>query len=267
MMEQQEKTVLGVDVGWSETESSTAIASLIWTPETIIFDWQLSTARPDDFDRASKSLGVDGRVEAAAIDGPLGRDFETLSTYRTCEQLLTKRLQPFIGKPGQTSSPHGLKLNKAANIAANSLCRGFDFAPACHPHAIAKNCVVEAFPTTFLGVLLGDDEMPAHKPGRRSDAYFETLAENGALTKLLLRLLPGRTVSPDFKEIHNHDARSAVICAITALCVHLEKYAAVGGEDGWIILPPLASESEAGMQPWAAELIRVNAEHPEQINF
>jgi hypothetical protein len=44
----------------------------------------------------------------------------------------------------------------------------------------------------------------------------------------------------------NHDDRAALVCAATALCVASGDYTAVGGQDGWIILPPLVF-----IKPWA----------------
>ena len=51
----------------------------------------------------------------------------------------------------------------------------------------------------------------------------------------------------------NHDDRAAFICALTALSVAAGDYTAVGDDDGWIVLPPVAF-----VVPWARELLIAN---------
>lgn len=48
-----------------------------------------------------------------------------------------------------------------------------------------------------------------------------------------------------------HDDRSALVCALTALCLVSDDFVAVGDEeDGWIVLPPPTL-----VRPWAMELL------------
>jgi hypothetical protein len=54
--------------------------------------------------------------------------------------------------------------------------------------------------------------------------------------------------------VTNHDDRAGLICSMTALGVASGIFPAVGDEDGWIILPPLAF-----VQEWARLLIELNA--------
>ncbi len=61
---------------------------------------------------------IDRPLLVAAFDGPLRSDLKVIGRYRLAEQLLTRRLCPLIGKPGQASSPVGKRLNAHANACA-----------------------------------------------------------------------------------------------------------------------------------------------------
>jgi hypothetical protein len=107
--------------------------------------------------------------------------------------------------------------------------------------AIHDRAIVEAFPSTFLGLMLADPSRLRPKRGDRSDAYFVSLVGGGGFTALLDRLLPGRSASTPSGDIRNHDDRAAFTCALTALCVAAGDVTAVGDADGWITLPPRAT--------------------------
>ena len=63
---------------------------------------------------------------------------------------------------------------------------------------------------------------------------------------------PQMRLSEPLESITNHDHRAAFICALAALCVARNQYAAVGDpEDGHIVLPPI-------FQPWAEDSLRKN---------
>jgi hypothetical protein len=74
--------------------------------------------------------------------------------------------------------------------------------------------------------------------GDRSDTFFKHLTETGTLQKLLLDLLPGRSLALPLSGVNNHDDRAALVCALTALAVAAGDYTAVGDANGWIVLPP-----------------------------
>ncbi len=101
-----------------------------------------------------------------------------------------------------------------------------------------EHAIVEAFPTTFLGVMV-DRPKALQRPKQKSDRYFVHLANHQRLD-WFLELLPNDwrwAYAPS--EITNHDDRAAFACALTALCVAAGEFTAVGDEDdGWIILPP-----------------------------
>lgn len=98
--------------------------------------------------------------------------------------------------------------------------------------------IVEAFPTTFLGVMIDYPALLNH-PKIRSDRYFIHLAENQCFNTLVKKLIGNYTWQHSPLEVVNHDDRAALVCAFTALCVASGEFTAVGDkDDGWIILPP-----------------------------
>ena len=243
--------VIGVDVGYSPTRRSSAVCRLWWTGTVV--GWEVDRFRYQDVDRelAFRKIAGAGPVLVAAFDGPLRRGLDQIGRYREAERLLTvKNLRSRIGKPGQSSSRNGRDLNAAANICVAGLMDVCEIGPAKHPEAIHDLSVVEAFPTSFLGVLLNYPEKVAVRPPSRSDAYFSHLAESGGLNRLLHHLLPDRRTTQNWRDVRDHDERAAIICALTALCVAAQDYVAVGDDDGWIILPP-----DTLIAPWALDLL------------
>jgi hypothetical protein len=260
--------VLGVDVGWSAEKSTTGAAVLSWTSaETTVTFARLPTA--DDARREGLvSLIRDREILALAVDGPIRGCLDEIGLYRDAELMLTRGLAGYIGKPGQTSSGNGRKLNLAASAIVRSVLETGWLAFAAHEARIHERAFVEAFPTTFLGVMLDEGCFPSH--GARSDAYFPHLLgpNSGAaplpttdrLVGLLGRLLPGRRLTTDhFGAVQHHEDRAALICAFTALCIVARTYVAVGdAKNGYIVLPPRANAGEPGLQPWAWRIIDAN---------
>ena len=233
-----ERSVLGIDVGWSETRPSSAVCRLSWDERRIHWETARFRATPSERQETIERVAGDRQLLAIAIDGPLRRGFDSIGRYRSAERLLGRgALAERIGKPGQSSSPNGRKLNAEANRTAESVKRRCSVAGAQHAPKIDEFAIVEAFPTTFLGAMI-EDPPPAHRR-KRSDVYFAHLAERRTFDRLAQRLLDGRTWSHDPGELRNHDDRAAFVCALTALSVSAGEFTAVGDErDGWIILPP-----------------------------
>ena len=142
--------VPGIDVGWSERRRSSAACLLTWAERTIGVQLCLFTARATHVRDSLAALVHGKRCLAAAIDGPLARGFPEIGRYRTAEMMLTRAFRSTIGKPGQSSSPNGVLLNRAANQAAAILGQLACVGPAAHRCAIAGTAIVEAFPTAFL---------------------------------------------------------------------------------------------------------------------
>jgi hypothetical protein len=247
--------VLGVDVGYSETASSSAVCRLDWDSARIGWTARRFRALPAEREDAIVAVAGGRRLEAAAFDGPLRPGFDVIGRYRTAERMLTRRLGARIGKPGQSSAPVGKRLNAAANACVAVVLDRCELAPATHPVSIDARAVVEAFPTAFLGVTLAD---PAAVPANRSDrskVYFRHLAEDGTLQALLAHLLPGRELSLAPAGVTNPDEQAALVCALTALSVAAGDFTAVGdAADGWIVLPP-----PRFVQGWARLDLEANA--------
>jgi hypothetical protein len=191
---------------------------------------------------------------AAVGNGPLRRGLDIIARYRTAERMLTRRLRPFAGKPGQASAPIGKLLNEHANHCAVAVLDNCDLGAARHSLAIHDRAVVEAFPSSFLGVMIKDPRALNARRGDRSDTFFQHLAEVGTLHRLVEQCLPGRSMASHPSVVTNHDDRAALVCALTALCVAAGDYSAVGDDDGWIILPPASV-----VQGWAMEALKANA--------
>ena len=231
-----EGSVLGIDIGWSETSRTSAVCRLSWDDRHIL--WKTDRFRATASERQTIShVAGENALLAVAIDGPLRQRFDLIGHYRSAERLLSCGVLPKrIGKPGQSSSPNGRKLNAEANKTAEFVRRLCRVSRARHAVRIDEFAIVEAFPTTFLGAMLEDP--PAHRH-KRSDAYFAHLAERRSFDRLAQRLLDGRTWIRDPGDLRNHDDRAAFVCALTALSVAAGEFTAVGDDrDGWIILPP-----------------------------
>src|SRR5271165_419801 len=181
--------------------------------------------------------------------------FSVRYSYRSAERMLTRGLNSKIGKPGQANAPVGKRLNDATNICAKIVRSQCRLAPAMHATRIDRLAIVEAFPSTFLGLLLADPSTVKVRRGNRSDVFFQHLSTSGKLQELMGYLLPDRTIDLDLTSVVNHDERAALVCAFTALCVAADDFVAVGNGDGWIVLPP-----RGAIQGWAMSDLKTNAE-------
>ncbi|QDZ12102.1 hypothetical protein [Devosia ginsengisoli] len=231
--------VIGIDVGCSPTRRSSAICRLNWTASLV--SWEINRFRASEPEREQAIFkSVSGhQITVAAFDGPLRRGFDIIGRYRTAERMLTRRLRPLIGKPGQSSAPIGKSLNHHSNECVRHVVTHGNVQDAQHSVAIDSKALVEAFPSSFLGLMIGDPVALAARRGDRSDTFFRHLAAIGCLESLIEYCLPGRQLSTDPNDIVNHDDRAAFVCALTALCVAVGDFVAVGDDiDGWIVLPP-----------------------------
>lgn len=247
-------SVLGVDVGSSSRRASSAACRLDWDRKEIRWTLQRFRALPEEQRRVLRAVAGMERLEAAAFDGPLREGLDIIGRYRIAERMLTRRLQPQIGKPGQSSAPVGKALNAAANDCARVVLEHCNVAPARHAVRIDGKAIAEAFPSAFMGTMLEDPGSLLARRGDRSDVFFQNLAQIGTFQRLLGHLLPGRAVANSFEAVTNHDDRAALVCAFTALAVAVGDFVAVGDTDGWIILPP-----RSFLQAWALADLKANA--------
>ena len=246
--------VLGIDVGWSKRRKSSAVCHIAWTAHKVT--WKVARFRAVEPER-TETIGAvagEGPLACAAFDGPLRRSFDVIGRFRTAERMLTRKLQPKIGKPGQSSAPVGKRLNEEANAYATTVLHCCAVAPATHKVRIDQKAVVEAFPSSFLGVMIEDPATLAARRRSRSDLFFLHWCGRGIFDRIIGHLLPGRRLASDLALVSNHDERAAFVCALTALCVAANDYTAVGDHDGWIILPPYPL-----LQPWAKDDLETNA--------
>jgi hypothetical protein len=249
--------VIGVDIGFSIKRRSSAICLLAWDRHNI--SWQidrfraLSVERDAAIRRATGATG-DRAILAVAVDGPVRAGLDLIKCYRTAERMLTNALCVKIGKPGQSNSPVGLKLNEATNACLNAIVPVTNIGMATHQVKIHERCVVEAFPSSFLGLMLAVPTSVKAVRHNRSDKFFEALTDDNTLDCLLRHFLPRRKMETAFSDVRNHDDRAALICAISALAVASNDFCAVGDRDGWIILPP-----RRFIRPWAWSLLVMNA--------
>ena len=169
-------SVLGVDVGCSPTSRTSAVCRLDWDETTV--SWTIQRFRAVEPERTESISRVAGSaaLSAAAFDGPLRRGLDIIGRYRAAESLLTRRFQPLIGKPGQSSSPVGRLLNAHANACAEAVLKLCHIGAATHDVEIHDRAIVEAFPSAFLGVLIEHPAALNARRGDRSDAFFCHLA-------------------------------------------------------------------------------------------
>jgi hypothetical protein len=194
-------------------------------------------------------------VLAVAVDGPLVPRLVDRPTYRCAEALLTRGRFGSRGKPGACNAGGGPRLHQEATALAHFVLERRTIAPATHPAKIHDRAVVETFPNLFLGVLCDESEYPAPAHKRRwTDALFPVVLPR--LQGMLARLLPGRAVEPASWSVRGHDAIAGFVCALSALCVAVRRYVAVGAHaDGFIMLPP---HDAWGPDSWAERQLMQN---------
>jgi hypothetical protein len=250
----QSGSVLGIDIGYSPKKRSSAACRVTWTANVVAWDIQRFRYDPSERLAILKAVICGHELMAAAFDGPVRREIDIIDCYRKAELMLTRQLGKHIGKPGQANAPVGRDLNKATNEAVRDVLALNSLRPAQHKVAINHAAIAEAFPTSFLGLMLADPA-PCLKPrAGKSDRFYKALVLDGTLFGLLEYLLPGRNFPP-LELITNHDDVAGFICAITALAIAADDYTAVGDENGWMILPPWSF-----IQPLGRELLLANAQ-------
>jgi hypothetical protein len=231
--------VAGVDIGFSTTRFSSAICKMWWDTSSINWSIRRYRAIPSEREAAFREMLGGLKLDAIALDGPLRSGFDLINKYRAAERNLTRLLQSKIGKPGQSNSPVGRRLNQETNLCARLALSFAQISSSKHSQKIHECSIVEAFPSSFLGLMLPDPTSIVTVRAGRSDVFYKALVENGQLRKLLEFLLPNRTRADDLGLVTNHDDRAALICAISALGLAVGKYCTVGDpQNGWIILPP-----------------------------
>jgi hypothetical protein len=231
--------VLGIDVGFSSTRRSGAICRLEWDES----GWRREIRRfrylPEDRRAAIREVAGDHEILVAAFDGPFRADLAEIGVYRTVERVLTRGIARLIGKPGASNAPIGRKLNRATSEAVADVLELTRLHVGDYDATLHRFAVVEAFPNSFMGVMLPDETHRLNKGrGGKSDRYYLELCRSGGLQELVSDLLPQRKASAPLEAVTDHDDRAALVCAMSALSVAARAYVAVGDDHGRIVLPP-----------------------------
>ena len=127
-------------------------------------------------------------------------------------------------------------------------------ARAVHEKAIHERALVEAFPSSFMAFMLSDPSEMARGRSGKSDRFFLGLLAQGRMRRILAHFFPQAAFDAPATITH-HDDRAAFVCALSAVAVAADNYAAVGDDDGWIVLPPPEL-----IEPWALQRLHANAE-------
>ncbi len=236
--------LLGVDVGFSATAKSTGLA------------WRLDGVGGTSLTGttwASRAAALPSNVlfDVVALDAPLVPVGEGIPR-QSCEAAFYRGEFWNRCRPGMSHHGRGLDLRNAGRDAAEQ------FSKVARPGVIVQGGVVpgvplvEAFPNTFLGVLLpidayeGCGKLPKGKV--RSDWLYESAVVNGVFQMLIDHLgwNEPTTLQLMLRE-RDHDLRSALVCLLTAGFAAAGTATIVGDEDGgWFCLPPFDLWS-----PWA----------------
>lgn len=277
------KSVLGIDVGYSQKKDTTSFCLLQWDSQKVEIKTKDTSSDLHKRERDLRSLlPKSSHLLAVAIDGPLTKDLKIANNYRAAEALLSCGVFQKRGKPGQTNSGMGQNLHKHATILAGIIMDrvkdGYlSLEKSRHLEAISEFAITEAFPNQFLAALIAEKDLPRKlkNTDKWSDVYWEACVREKLLVGLMKFLLPGRTAI-EFEKFTHHEQRAAIVCALTALGVALGKWVGVGDpSDGDITLPSFHAWGKAfhSSTPWMElalkenlSKVRAGANHPNHRN-
>jgi hypothetical protein len=254
--------VLGIDVGYSKTGRTTGLCALTWDDDALT--WQAAvTGTADDVRTVAlrQLLEKLDHVTVVAIDGPIRPGLTCVRQYRCADSLLARGMFHRRGKPGASHFGVGWDLHCAATDVAKLVVR---------VAGVRHDAIVEAFPNGFLAVLHDDAGFPRSEDVQRrwTDVLYARPGVRTALERLLADVAPGRTTTGDWdfagsSQSDLHEARAALVCALTALCVAANRCVSVGAPaDGFIHLPPRTAWGRGAGDgaPWAEVALRKNVE-------
>jgi hypothetical protein len=237
--------LMGIDVGFSETRSTTGIACLEGdhlTLERAGTTWESREVRiPHGF-----------QPSVIAIDGPLLPSGDDQHLRRYVESIFVRA--PFHNRcrPGLSHHGVGLELRQASRDTCTQFGRLIAGSALGSSAAVCREGpIVEAFPNAFLGVLMPEFELlaaPKFKRGRRFDWLYDQMVKSGRLESLLSRNLDlPDVVWASLRSEANHEKRAALICLLTAALAEKGTAAIIGeAKGGWFWLPPWSL-----WEPWA----------------
>jgi hypothetical protein len=243
------QALLGVDVGFSERRKTTGLA---WFSDSGV----QVTVSGSSWSERKHDLPVGSTFRLAALDAPIVPTSDA-GHRRGCEYIFYGGAFARRCRPGLSHHGRGLRLRHAGTQSAYEFANILSAGPLPYgPHVLAGIPIVEAFPNTFMGVLLPEDSFLSwskflHLP--KSDWLYEQLVELKIIRKLLDRLmLRERSITNVFEQTTNHDERAALICLLTAMFAANGNAVIVGDNGGgWFWLPPIelwASWARAGLE-------------------
>jgi predicted nuclease with RNAse H fold len=242
--------LLGVDVGYSETKQTTGIA---WR----VADEVTAIKVGSSWDERRDVLPNGITFSVAALDAPILPHHEG-KLRRGCEQAFYGGAFWNRCRPGLSHHGRSLLLSEAGTAAADQFANVLDAKSCLAPGlTVHRNVpVVEAFPNTFLGVLLPESAFAGWSKETRekkSDWLYRNAVCTGLIADALKRLGWGESKTINRFEVEkDHDLRAALVCLLTAGFA-LSGFATVVGDAqcGWFWLPPLDM-----WQSWAKSAIQ-----------
>lgn len=251
--------LVGADIGFSKRRKTNAIT--VWR------DRELTVLRKLDVADRNATLRDSGTfADVIAIDAPLLPPGTDENLMRRCERLFSRGSFQTRCKPGMSHiRGTGQQLRQHGSMAAEhaSLVRRMhttlDF-----PRTIDRGNVVEAFPNTFLGVVIADSDylMTPPRRGRKFDSLYDIWVKRGLFGHVVSKALLPESVAVACDEEKDHDGRAALICLLTAAFVGTESYVAVGHEEcGWFFLPPLSLWSAWASDELEAQRLQLTEVH------
>ncbi len=243
--------LLGVDVGYSQTKRTTGLA------------WRGTDGKVEvrtvgtSWDERKRSLPGSKTFSIAALDAPILPDHQG-TPRRGCEAVFYGGAFWNRCRPGLSHHGRALHLRKAGMEAAGQFAAVLGGKCCLGPGLTARQTIpiVEAFPNTFLGVLLPETvfkEKPKEKNEKKSDWLYRAAVCTGRIAALAKRLGwdEPRTIKKLEDEEH-HDHRAALVCLLTAGFAASGVSTVVGdAEHGWFWLPPVDM-----WEPWAKQELR-----------
>jgi len=235
---------MGVDVGFSATRLTTGIACL---------DGDLLSLKCAGTSWESRQAIIPHGFKPS-VNGPLLPQGSDPNILRHVEAIFVRA--PFHNRcrPGLSHHGVGLELRQASSDACTQFSRILASSVLANAGTVRREGpIVEAFPNSFLGVLMPEVEIlsaPKLKRGRRFDWLYERIVTTGRLESVLSKDLDlPDEVWQRLRSERNHELRAALICLLTAALAAKGTAAIIGQADGgWFWLPP-----KSLWQPWAKQ--------------
>jgi hypothetical protein len=195
------------------------------------------------------------RFDLAALDAPLVPASPGIPS-RSCEAVFYRGAFAKRCRPGMSHFGHGLEFRRAGELAADQFRAVVGNEHRLASAAVAGAAMVEAFPNTFMGVLLPDAVLAGLPSGRsgKSDRLYEASIAGAVLEPLIAELgWPVDETAALLAAERDHDVRAAYICLLTAGLAHAGSATVVGDYiGGWFWLPPLTLWAD-----WAKEAVEL----------